>query len=46
LTSTANIQGACQAIAADNLRANISIRRVAAELLRLYEILDECRKRS
>jgi UDP-glucose:(heptosyl)LPS alpha-1,3-glucosyltransferase len=45
-TSTANIQGACQAIAVDNLRANISIRRVAQELLRLYEIIRECRKRS
>jgi UDP-glucose:(heptosyl)LPS alpha-1,3-glucosyltransferase len=42
-TSTANLQGACQAIAADNLRANISIRRVAAELQRLYEIIRECR---
>ena len=42
---TANIRAASQAIAADNLRANISICHVAQELQRLYEAIDECRKR-
>ena len=36
-TSTANIERASQAIAEDNLRANISVRRVARDLLGLYE---------
>jgi len=36
-TGTANIERASQAIADDNLRANISVRRVARDLLGLYE---------
>jgi UDP-glucose:(heptosyl)LPS alpha-1,3-glucosyltransferase len=40
----ANIAAASQAIAQDNLKANISVRRVASELLRLYEIMIESRK--
>jgi UDP-glucose:(heptosyl)LPS alpha-1,3-glucosyltransferase len=42
---TANIRGASQAIAADNLRANISMCHVARQLQHLYEIIDKCRKR-
>ncbi len=45
-TSTASIEKASQAITQDNLRANISVRRVANELLRVYEIIIESRKRS
>ncbi len=45
-TSTANIERASQAIANDNLRANISVRRVANELLRVYEAIIKSRKRS
>jgi UDP-glucose:(heptosyl)LPS alpha-1,3-glucosyltransferase len=45
-TSTANIERASQAIAEDNLRANISVRRVANELLQVYEAIDKSRKRS
>jgi len=44
-TSTANIQKASRAIAQDNLRANISIRRVANELVRVYEAIAQSRKR-
>ena len=43
-THRANIATASQAITEDNLRANISVRRVADELLRLYEILIKTRK--
>jgi UDP-glucose:(heptosyl)LPS alpha-1,3-glucosyltransferase len=44
-TATANIDRASRAIREDDLRANISIRRVAGELLRLYEIILDSRKR-
>jgi UDP-glucose:(heptosyl)LPS alpha-1,3-glucosyltransferase len=36
-TDTSNIERACQAIAQDNLKANISIARAARELMDLYE---------
>jgi UDP-glucose:(heptosyl)LPS alpha-1,3-glucosyltransferase len=43
-TSAANIRKASQAIAQDNLRANISNRRVANELVRVYEAIAQSRK--
>jgi len=42
--SKANIAKASQAITADSLAANISIHRVANELLRLYEIILDTRR--
>jgi UDP-glucose:(heptosyl)LPS alpha-1,3-glucosyltransferase len=45
-TSTDSIDKASQAIAADNLRANLSVRRVAKELLCVYEAIVKSRKRS
>jgi len=44
--SAANIEKTSQAIAEDNLRANISSRRVAKELVRVYEAIAQSRKRS
>jgi UDP-glucose:(heptosyl)LPS alpha-1,3-glucosyltransferase len=41
--NNANVARASQAIIEDNLRANISTRRVADELLRVYEAIDNCR---